>query len=455
MTRRGFHRTAGIALAAAFLLCAVVKGQDTRVRDRLTSVQTTPTKTRIYTISDDALQKMMESNLVKERVKIGSIRPAPDTSGGAAPRPGDAVSGTAGDTEIASPPPEGQRTTEEIQRELTVPQRIVVRKSDSGVRKADLGGKLENIRRYKDWQQLNESYSVAGMSLPSVVPIFKTTPLRYDPELQSFRATIRFALFDRMRPQATALPEPMKFFFSSSGIDAISPDELSFDSTNGMSRSFELAVSNPRKPVMFQMYTYAQPEGVDVSVDVEPVLLFASRSRVIQGWGLESVPITVLLRGADTSEQITINFSSEKGSFSPATMVLRGGEFATVRLRSQGTGEATVHVTSPQYSSQTMTVTYAFPWLFFLLALGGGLIGSMVSWLLRKSADTPVQTAKFIAGWSLFGLVAAVLYLVLGINIIGIDVNAVDFFNEMLVFGVSALAPIAWTMIKGKEKPAQ
>jgi uncharacterized Tic20 family protein len=246
----------------------------------------------------------------------------------------------------------------------------------------------------------------------------------------------------------------MRFFFSSPGIDGIAPEEIAFDSTNGEARLLLLTEVSPLPPMQFEMYTYAQPDGVPIGVAIEPVLLFASRSRVLQGWGLESVPITVLLRGADSTERVSINFTADKGSLSPATLQLRGGEFATVRLRSRGTGEATVEVSSPRYSTQSMSMMYVFPWMFFISALLGGLLGSLVIWLLRRTEESTTQTAKSIAGWSLFGLIAAVLYLTLGVNLIGIELDGVDYFNEILVFGIAALAPIARGMLQRQEKAA-
>jgi uncharacterized Tic20 family protein len=412
--------------------------QETRLQS--TTLQQPSVKTRMYTIQDDALRRMLRDRIA-DSAKIGGVlEPAVRVETGPQEE----------QTEQSSPP------GGDIQSKKTMPtlQNIVVRTASSGVRTLDPGNKPENIRRYKDWQQLNESYSVSGGGLSTIVPIFKVTPLRFDPVVQVFQCVVRVALFDPTRWKATALPEPMRFFFSSSAIDGIAPEEIAFDSTNGEARTLILTEGNPLPPMKFEMYTYAQPEGVGIAVDVEPVLLFASRSRILQGWGLESVPITVLLRGADSTERVSINFAVDQGSLSPATLQLRGGDFATVRLRSRGTGEATVEVSSPRYSTQSMSMTYVFPWMFFFFALLGGLLGSLVVWLLRKSTDTRVQTAKSIIGWSLFGLIAAVLYLTLGVNVIGIEVDDVDYFNEILVFGIAALAPIARGMLQKQEKAA-
>jgi uncharacterized Tic20 family protein len=427
-----------IALFFLFQSEQFLLAQDTRLRS--TTLQKPQIKPRMYTLQDDALRRLLRDRLADSLKAVETQQPAGGSDTGTQDEPSD------------QNPPSGS----EVQSKKTMPtlQNIGIRKVSSGVRSIDPGSRPENIRRYKDWQQLNESYAVYGTGLSNIVPIFKVGPLRFDPVVEAFQCVVRFALFDPTRWKATALPEPMRFFFSSSGIDGIAPEEIVFDSTNGQGRTLLLTEENPYPPMQFEMYTYAQPEGVSIGVDVEPVLLFASRARILQGWGLESVPITVLLRGADSSERVTINFAVDQGSISPATLQLRGGDFATVRLRSRGTGEATVEVSSSRYSTQSMSMSYVFPWMFFVSALLGGLLGSLVIWLLRKSDETHTQTVKSIVGWSLFGLIAAVLYLTLGVNVIGIEVDDVDYFNEILVFGIAALAPIARGMLQKQEKAA-
>ncbi|MCZ7555823.1 MAG: hypothetical protein M5R41_05410 [Bacteroidia bacterium] len=433
--------TVGIALAILFPDFSggyFLFAQDSRLRS--TTLQQPTIKPRIYTIQDDALRRLMRDRVTDSMKAIETQKPA--------------GTGDSGSPEEQTE--QGSISGGEIQGKKTMPtlHNISIRRVTSGVRTLDPGNKPENIRRYKDWQQLNESYAVSVAGLTNIVPIFKVSPLRYDPVVQAFQSVVRFALFDPTRWKATALPEPMRFFFSSPGIDGIAPEEIAFDSTNGEARVLLLTEASPLPPMQFEMYTYAQPEGVPIGVAIEPVLLFASRSRILQGWGLESVPITVLLRGADSTERVSINFTADKGSLSPATLQLRGGDFATVRLRSRGTGEATVEVSSPRYSTQSMSMMYVFPWMFFISALLGGLLGSLVIWLLRRNEESTTQAAKSIAGWSLFGLIAAVLYLTLGVNLIGIELDDVDYFNEILVFGIAALAPIARGMLQKQEKAA-
>ena len=456
MDRARYQRLGAIILIVSCCCVSEALTQDTRLSRSITTKQS---PTRIYTISEEALRKMTVSDIIRDTSRIGTLRPASDASAGGAttpPESPDPSNEAALESGVAVQSEETGRTVEQIQQQLPQLRKIRVRKSDPGVQDAQLGNKLENIRRFKDWSQLNESYSSMqdGTPLRQMVPIFRASPMKFDPDRQVFRSFVRFALFDPSRQQASPLPEPMRFFFSSNNLDHIAPEELVFDSTNRSPRILELSDDNPRQPVIFQIYTNAQPDGVDIPVSVEAVLLFASSSRVLQGWGVESIPITVLLRGATLDETATINFDADLGSFSPQTLQLRGGEFATVRLRSQGTGDATIRVTSPQYNEQSLRMRYSFPLAFFLLALAGGLVGRVISWLLKKASDPMPVVVKYILGWTLFGLVASVLYLTLGINIIGIEVDSVDYFNEMLVFGIAALAPIAWTMLKGKEKPA-
>jgi hypothetical protein len=329
-------------------------------------------------------------------------------------------------------------------------QQIAVRRVMPGFRDVQTGSRPENIRRYRGWAQLNEQYSAPRAGLPALVPVFRAFPLKYDAERQLFSGTLRFGLFDPTRSQAMPLPEPMKFLFFPGGAGSVVPEEIVFDSSNGMVKDLELIEEHPAGRTSLLVVTYAQPEGVEIPVDVEAALLFATRSRSLQGWGLESIPVSILLRGADDEHVAVVTFEADRGAFTPQTLELRGGRIETARLRSQGLGAVSIRIASPRFQDQMLEMHYAFPWMFFLLACSGGLLGSVVSWLLRKRGKEDIRAASYIPGWTLFGLIAAIVYLVLGVNIIGIDLGDTANLNEMLVFGIAALAPLSSGLLKRK-----
>ncbi len=70
----------------------------------------------------------------------------------------------------------------------------------------------------------------------------------------------------------------------------------------------------------------------------------------------------------------------------------------------------------------------------------GGLIGALVAYLRDRRRGKQGQAWVYVAGGVLWGLIAAVAYGVLGLNVIGIDVAVVAYFNEGVAFVLSAVA---------------
>jgi hypothetical protein len=155
----------------------------------------------------------------------------------------------------------------------------------------------------------------------------------------------------------------------------------------------------------------------------------------MQGLGIQTLPMHVALKGVSSGRQVPVTIESSLGSVEPAAVILTGDKPAEISLRSESLGKIDVIAVCQNYRSNSLTVNATFPWLFLLLALGGGLVGG-----IGKDMFTKVKiSGRTLIMSSIIGLIAAVAYWGLGIVLIGFSIQTSG-LNEAMVFGFGLLA---------------
>jgi hypothetical protein len=305
--------------------------------------------------------------------------------------------------------------------------------------------------------RINEVYTLSGPAMvaaPEFSPVVFPAMMRYHEGDNFFRGTIDILLFDAHSTVPTPLIEPMTFVLNSN-IDNVAPTNVTFHRTME-TITVHVEDWDPMNPAELRLCTPMHPEGIPIPVTVESAMVFETESRTVQGWGVESTKITLMLRGAREGDELHVTLETTDGEIEPSEVVLTATGPTSVTIRSAGLGEATISAIARGHKTQRLAMIYSFPLAFFLSGLLGGLVGAIGSWFLRKNDADCAKPVAFIVGWTLFGFAAAAIWLALGVNLAGIEVRAFTSFNEIAVFAFGALVPLSWCVflkLKSRLKP--
>lgn len=281
----------------------------------------------------------------------------------------------------------------------------------------------------------NRGSSDGGNSQTIYQPVITSLkPLVYDHAAEAFRSTLNFLLLSRDQTSGD-ISNPMPIELHSDFVDNIQPSRLQIGHLNLPSTSVNISARNVRDSVQVRIITEANSDGYETYLNVEPSLnLFTERKR-LQGLGIQKIPIQVSWNGSSSDESKIINISSSKGSVTPNSMELSYSRPVTVYLRSEGLGSATLTATASGTRSNTLKINYTFPWFFLIFSIAGGFLGGTAKYFTLS--EKPKSFLFTTIGSLSIGLLGAIAYFVLGINLLSIEVSST--FNEFAVFGISAL----------------
>lgn len=263
-----------------------------------------------------------------------------------------------------------------------------------------------------------------------------SAPLRFDFGAQLFIGGIRFLAVETnysvgAQPVQKFLstPEEILVSFGSESIP------LSINSINWPPRDVIIKSPNPIDSIEVKILTISNPLGYPKTLLVEPAISLSSIRTVFQGLGIQTIPISVALKGITSYRPIPVTVQTSLGKIDLAYLTLSDNKPQVINLRSESLGNVKIEVVNTNFRSNSISVKEKFPWIFLICALIGGLIGSIGNKLNNKEKIT---LSSIILG-CIFGLVAAVAYWGLGIKLLNISLEA-GILNEAMVFGVGLLA---------------
>lgn len=169
---------------------------------------------------------------------------------------------------------------------------------------------------------------------------------------------------------------------------------------------------------------------------VEPAIVLTTPREKIQGLGVQTIPVHVSLKGVTSYDPpVNITVASSRGNVENAHVILADGNPKEVRIRSENIGKFNLVVINSNFRSNSIEIESVFPWLFFVLSILGGLIGS----LAKSLNKTGTVAVKALVIGSIYGLIIATAYWGLGINlsVIKFDINGI---NEIMVLALGLVA---------------
>jgi hypothetical protein len=269
-------------------------------------------------------------------------------------------------------------------------------------------------------------------------PIFVTQgPLRYRAEGDGFVGSFLLGLQDTARPTSTSeITAPVRMRFAGEA-DSIAPDSVVLRQTNAQMERIQVFSQGSLDSIRILLVHGFDPRGVDVWLPVQPALAFEQTPASIQGLGVEGATLVVGTRGTRSSDSTVVTLSASRGSLeSNRIVVTQGG--AVVKLRSAGLGAASISARAPGWSPAQVTIAYQWPVVFLGAAVLGGLLGGLVAHAHARRRRTTSMGQFLLKGIGV-GLLVCVVYFGVGINLLQFDIQ-VQFFNELVVFALAALA---------------
>jgi hypothetical protein len=263
-----------------------------------------------------------------------------------------------------------------------------------------------------------------------------SAPLKYNFEKNIFEGSIRILPVEERGSESNqagqkqlSVPEEIFISYGSTSIP------LNITQVNWPPLDVKVTSPDPQDSVEIRVLTQSQPLGYPKNLRVEPAIFLSSTRTTIQGFGIQTLPVHVALKGVSTYKPIPVSIETSLGTIDSANFYLTGDKPHEVILRSESTGKINLKVVNTNFQSNSISVEAVFPWMFLILAILGGLIGGIGKNLFNKEKIT----GSSIALGSIIGLIAAVAYWGLGIVLIGFSIKTQG-INEAMVFGFGLLA---------------
>jgi hypothetical protein len=263
-----------------------------------------------------------------------------------------------------------------------------------------------------------------------------SSPLKYDFNIKLFEGSIRFlAIETNYSPgiqtvqKTLSMPEQILVSYGSLS----TPLEIS--NINWPPLDMKITALNPVDSMEVRILTISKPLGYPKNLAVEPAIILSSKRTSIQGFGLQTMPISVALIGISSYKPVSLTIQSSLGTINSSKLVLSDNTPEEVILRSERYGRIDLTAINTTYRSNSISIIAEIPWLFLILALSGGLIGGIA----RILKDRGKITIKLVAYSCLIGLIVAVAWWGLGIKLFDFSFEDRG-YNESMVAGFGLIA---------------
>lgn len=277
--------------------------------------------------------------------------------------------------------------------------------------------------------------------------------MRLDQADNRFEGILHIGLLDRDRPGSSRqeLPKPIELLVlnDQGGIDP--SGNLSFSHTNLPFEKVTAYVLAPQEPVEIRIRTSFDPNNpVSMGLPVfRPQIKLSLSRRSLKGWGLEKADVNILVEGFTHPEGKVVFLESTRGVPDPARLTLDDNGTASTGIRSMGRGTAEITASMANAESAQARIAFIQPWIFFIVAMCGGLVGSVIKLLQDKILKAGEIVKRLLIG-IFIAIVVAVAFTV-GINLVGFAPKAK--VGEAVIFVLGAIGGWIGNFTLPQQKP--
>jgi hypothetical protein len=250
-----------------------------------------------------------------------------------------------------------------------------------------------------------------------------------------------------------ALATPLTLTFGGEP-ETYDPPNVSVTRAGDAPSRVKLQTRTARDSVGIMIFVGSATDGVPFRIPVQATL-HISGPRKIEGFGVDVAKYQVSVEGPG-GPGLQVGVATDRGSLDRDEIQLGPSGTGNIVLRSgDGLGGATLSARSPNVGPGTLPVEFGFPVLFVIFMLAGGTTGAVYAQSqARKRRRTRSGIPKLV-GAILGAVIATVVYVGLGINLLKPILVTGSLGSEIAVFAFAALG--GWLGLKtaaGGEAPA-
>jgi hypothetical protein len=271
-------------------------------------------------------------------------------------------------------------------------------------------------------------------------PVYKVANrLRWQADSSVFRGTIFLTVEDSARRnESLPLPAPVRFQLLGEA-DRVDPENIELRHTNFPLQRIDLLARRVADSLRVHLVPDFDVRGIDIWVPVEPSLIVETTPKTVQGWGVGNARVIVRVVGASSRAPASVSLAASEGELDTVAVTIGSAGTGTTRLRSGGAGLSTITASAPGFNDASTTIRFVAPIVFFGAALLGGVFGGLGAAAQRRKGRQRPRWREFAIKGVFTGLLAAVVWYALGVNLLQLDVG-LPRFNELAVFAFAALA---------------
>jgi hypothetical protein len=263
------------------------------------------------------------------------------------------------------------------------------------------------------------------------------SPLRYQPERKRFEGTLNVGVVDIGGRRATRQLSEAIVFQVIGAVTAI-PELVRAESTAPPYQTITIVTDSADAPVDVQVVSNVTPEGVKLTLPVQPALFVRVTPPQIQGWGLETADVLVQSRALGPTANRQVQLSTDGGIVAPTELTLSAAGTGAASIRSVSTRKAVITVSGQGFTEASAPVEFLFPAQF----LAAGILGGLAGGALRLGVPRRGASRRALAKLGLAVICGAIVFALyaLGANVIGFQLPGRA--GELVVFAVAALGAL-------------
>ncbi len=157
---------------------------------------------------------------------------------------------------------------------------------------------------------------------------------------------MKFFLFPESTPSSYTLKIPVLIEVVSNDIRTIDPVSEEIDHLSIPLTEIRFEGSDLSDSAQIKIITKSNPEGYETFLRVRPAIKSYSKRRTIQGFGVQTIPVSVRVVGSSLIDSVKVTFNPGKGTVEPGASYVRYDRPSVVNLRSEGIGSITLNTSS-------------------------------------------------------------------------------------------------------------
>lgn len=258
-----------------------------------------------------------------------------------------------------------------------------------------------------------------------------------------FRGQVFVGVVDLQNPSAAYdLPRPIALLVTGEA-DSVSPQQVQITHTNLPFTEVTVSARDPRDALELRLRASGTDERAVVRLPVvRPRLELRAAAGDIQGFGLETVEVSVRAVGLIEPEGRVVTLSTSRGSLGPSRVVLDAQGVGVATLRSAAVGGARLSASSPPLTEASTALGFSWPLAMLAAAMAGGLAGAAIRRVRGTSRGATLPLLPALATGLLAGIVAVVVCAAVASALPSVPVAA---SGEALAFALAVVAGFVGT----------